>query len=170
MKKTQRVIAALIALILVFNIGITTASAMAETAAALGIGAVLKWLGITVAGTALAWGTGEVLDASFKDTPAQTTGNNYYSNYTSGGNGFGYVNSGAPTFQHIVDINNSKVTTYNTTTNNYVTNTVNRITYNQTNNTYYATTNNTNYFITYRPTYVNVTYIMNGATSIVKKK
>ncbi len=163
MKKSQRVIAALIALILVFNIGIMNASAFAaEAATAIGIGTVLKWLGITAAGTAVSWGVGEGLNAIFNDEPVSTTGNNYYSNYTSGGNGFGYVNSGAPTYKHIVDINNSKITTYNTTTNNYVTNTVNRITYNQTNNTYYTNYNNTNYFITYRPTYVNVTYVIDG--------
>ena len=157
MKKTQRVIAALIALILVFNIGIINAMALPSVAVN----------GLVDLGVNLISSTGDAFVRTlFPDKGPSTVAQNYYTIYSPNSNGIGGMYTGAPSYYHALDVDNSKVTTYNTTTNNYVTNTVNRITYNQTNNTYYATTNNTNYFITYRPTYVNVTYIMNGATSI----
>lgn len=175
MKKSQRVIAALCALILVFNIGISSAKANPAIAVPVGM-EILKWLGVTIGGTAVAWGTGKVLDSLFPDdVPTNQPIQSYYTAAVSpvsrptiyNPQVFNTTNTTQTTNNtKIVNTYNKTITTINNTTNNYEIKNYETINYNNEYNMYYTQIDNYNYYITYAPTYTNITYIDSHATSM----
>ncbi len=167
MKKSQRVVALIIAVLLVFNIGVMSASALSEAVVG------FLWALGTAVATNLA---GEGIHALFKDAvPSSQPTQNYYTvpvNPVSrptiyNPQEFNTTTTTSTTNNtKIVNTYNKTITTINNTTNNYEIKNYETIYYNNEYNTYYTQIDNYNYYITYAPTYVNITYLDSHASSV----